>query len=141
MMEGSGMGKKRNKTILVSVIVGVIVVLAFMFGNLWLGRNAKEDTEKAVRSVSSLYLDELAGRREQVVERNLENRINDLQVAIGLMTEADLKDDESLQSYQSRMKQLYKLEAFAFVDTKGVIHTSLGNRDNIDDYQFDYKTI
>ena len=33
-------------------------------------------TESAVRSVSLLYLDELAGRREQVVSANMQQKIN-----------------------------------------------------------------
>jgi hypothetical protein len=36
-----------------------------------MGRTAGRDTEQAVRSVSLLYPDELADRREQVVENNL----------------------------------------------------------------------
>lgn len=36
---------------------------------------------------------------------------------------------------------LYKLEKFAFVDEDGLIYTSLGNQTNIDEYNFDYRTI
>ena len=39
------------------------------------------------------------------------------------------------------MKSLYELDKFAFVDTDGLIYTSLGTQDNIDEYGFDYKTI
>ena len=39
------------------------------------------------------------------------------------------------------MKQLFKLEKFAFVDEDGLIYTSTGTQDNIDDYRFDYRTI
>ncbi|MCR5135871.1 MAG: response regulator [Oscillospiraceae bacterium] len=39
------------------------------------------------------------------------------------------------------MKRLYQLDKFAFVDTEGLIYTSMGTQTNIDEYAFDYKTI
>ena len=59
-----------------ALIGGVIVAVILVFGTMWMGRIAKKDTEDAVRSVSLLYLDELAGRREQVVASNLKNSID-----------------------------------------------------------------
>ena len=88
-----------------------------------------------------LYLDELAGRREQVVSANLSKKIDDMNVAIGLMTDEDLSDEEHLQVYQARMKRIYNLEKFAFVDSDGLIYTSLGQQTNISDYHFDYNTL
>lgn len=133
--------KKNSTAILVGIIGGLIIISIFVIGTIILGGTAHNDTEKAVHSVSSLYLDELAGRREQVVASNLQREIEDLQVAVGLLTEEDLSDTEHLQAFQARMKKLYRLEKFAFVDTEGTIYTSLGNQNNIDDYGFDYKTI
>ena len=132
---------KRNNTIAIAVVGVFIVMLILVLGTIWIGQSAKKDTEKAVRSVSLLYLDELAGRREQVVEGNLSGRINDMQVAIGLLSEEDLSDEEHLRAYQSRMKKLYSLEKFAFVDENGLIYTSQGTQDNIEEYLFDYETI
>ena len=132
---------KKNNTVAIAIAGGVIAVLILVVGTIWMGQNAKKSTEAAVHSVSLLYLDELAGRREQVVESNLEGRIDDMRVALELMTPADLKDTASLQAYQAKMKRLYNLEKFAFVDSTGLIYTSLGNQDNIDDYNFDYATI
>ena len=123
-------------------IIACLVVLAIMvIGTIIMGQQASADTEKAVRKVSLLYLDELAGRREQVVEKNLNDSIEDMQVAVGLMTDVDKSDIEHLQDYQARMKKLYTLEKFAFVDSKGLIYTALGTQDNIDDYSFDYQNI
>ena len=131
----------RNNTVMVSLISGIAVIFVFIIGMLWVGRSTRDDTMKAVRSVSLLYLDELAGRREQVVESNLKNRIEDIHIAVSLMTESDLGDSEHLQAYQARMKQLYNIEKFAFVDTEGLIYTSQGTETNIGDYHFDYRTI
>ncbi len=124
-------------TILCTLMIAVIVIL----GTVWVGRSAKKDTEQAVRTVSLLYLDELADRREQVVENNLQGSIQTIQVAIDLLSEEDLSDKAHLEAYQSRMKRLYQLDKFAFVDTDGLIYTSQGTQTNIDEYDFDYKTI
>lgn len=137
------MGKqvKRNRTVTIAVIGSVILAVILVLGTVWMGYNAKKDTEEAVRSVSLLYLDELAGRREQVVEKNLQEKIQTIRVAIELMTEEDLSDKVHLETYQSRMKKLYHLDKFAFVDTEGLIFTSTGIDNNIDEYDFDYKTL
>ena len=124
------------------MIIGAIVVAFILIaGTLWMGRSASQDTDEAVRAVSLLYLDELAGRREQVVAANLQSTVDDLRIAVGLMSDDDLDDVEHLQAYQARMKQLYGLEKFAFVDSGGLIYTSEGMQDNIGEYDFDYKTL
>ena len=63
-----------------------------------MGSRARRDTEEAVRSVSLLYLDELAGRREQVVEDNLREKIQTIRVAIDLMTDEDTSDKAHLEA-------------------------------------------
>lgn len=130
-----------NKTAMIAVIGSLIVAAILVAGTIWMGARARLDTEDAVRSVSLLYLDELAGRREQVVEKNLQDKIQTISVAIGLMTEEDLSDETHLELYQAHMKQLYKLDKFAFVDTAGLIYTSTGTQNNIDEYSFDYRTL
>ena len=132
---------KNSKAARIAIIGTLIIALIMVLCTVWVVHSARNDNEKAVRAVSLLYLDELAGRREQVVENNLQNKIRDLTVAVGLMTDEDLSDLEHLQAYQARMKKLYTLEKFAFVDTDGLIYTSLGLQDNINEYAIDYKTI
>ena len=63
-----------------------------------MGSRARRDTEEAVRSVSLLYLDELAGRREQVVEDNFQEKIQTIRVAIDLMTDEDTSDKAHLEA-------------------------------------------
>ncbi len=136
------MKRTRSKSTITAAVVGsVAFVLILTIGTLMTGLLATKDTQSAVESVSLLYLDELAGRREQVVSSNLSKSIKDMNIALELMTEDDLADIEHLQAYQARMKRIYNLEKFAFVDTEGLIYTSLGPQTNIDDYHFDYKTI
>ena len=133
--------RKRN-TLFVAMTIGLIAIaMVLVFGTMWIGRSASQSTVQAVRSVSLLYLDELARRRKRVVEDMLNDCIKTIHMATSLMEERDLTDLEHLQEFQKRMKKLFKLEKFAFVDTKGMIYTSLGMQMDIDQYHFDYKTI
>ncbi|MBQ6126119.1 MAG: hypothetical protein IJI77_03745, partial [Erysipelotrichaceae bacterium] len=133
--------EKSNKTLLITIIGVLILSLILVFGTLWMSRSSKEDMQKAVRSVSLLYLDELAGRREQVVENTLNNDIEKIGVAVNLLSEEDLQDMEPLEAFQRKMKAFFDLEKFAFVDENGLIYTSQGYQDNIDEYNFDYQTL
>ncbi len=126
---------------MVVIIGGLIVMLVLVLGTVWMGQEARRDTEAAVRSVSLLYLDELAGRREQVVAENLQERISDMQTALELMTEDDLRDEDSRHAYQTKMRALFGLEKFAFVDTDGRIYTYSGVQDDIEDYDIDYMSL
>ena len=132
----------KKKNIFPVVAAGIAVVLLILIaGTLWMGRAASEDTEKAVHKVSLLYLDELAGRREQVVASNLSGKIATIEKAVNLMTDEDLSDEEHRQAYQKRIKALYDLERFAFVGESGIVYTSSGPSDEIDRYSFDYKNM
>ncbi|HBZ52313.1 MAG TPA: hypothetical protein DEO82_00930 [Eubacterium sp.] len=119
----------------------ILIVIIFVIGTIWIGQKAGTDTKKAVNNVSLFYLSELAGRREQVVSSTLQGNIKNLKTAVNLMTEDDLVDIPHLQAYQARMKKLYTLEKFAFIDKDGLIYTSLGTQNDIADYNIDYKTI
>ena len=133
--------QKRRSIMSVAFIGGISVAVILILGTIWMGRSASRDTESAVRNVSLLYLDELAERREQVVASTLSDYIGDMDIALGLMEKDDLKNTENMRAYQARMKQLYGLEKFAFVDTDGLIYTSRGMRTDIDRYSFDYKNL
>ncbi|MBQ7476140.1 MAG: response regulator [Selenomonadaceae bacterium] len=134
-------GEEKNGILRLAIIGSVIVAVILVIGTLWTGRNASEDTEQAVRTVSLLYLEELAGRREQVVASTLGKYISDMDIAIELLNKDDLSSVENLQNYQARMKQLYELEKFAFVDEDGLIYTSRGTRTDIATYSFDFKNL
>ncbi len=133
--------ENRRSTVGFITAGSMLIVCILVLSTLWMGQSAKNDTDKAARTVSLLYLDELAARREQVVENNLQSNIKTIRIAIDLLTDEDLSDKAHLEAYQSRMKHLYNLDKFAFVDTDGLIYTSLGTQTNINEYTFDYRTI
>lgn len=128
----------RFSIVSIAVIGCLVIAVILIIGTFTVGRTAGNDTKDAVRNVSLLYLSELAGRREQVVYSELEENIRNLDVAVGMLDKDDLSSIESLQAYQLRIKQLYDLEKFAFVDSTGLIYTSRGTRNDIDQYDIDY---
>ena len=73
---------QNNRTTRIAAAGILLVVLMLIAGTLWTGRSAQKDTVEAARSVSRLYLDELAGRREQVVKNNINNNIRVIDVAL-----------------------------------------------------------
>ena len=93
------MDNRKKTTTMTAILGGVVLVLILVFGSIWTGRSARTDTESAVHSVSLLYLDELAGRREQVVAGNMQEKIDVIETALDMMTEEDLSDPEHLQAY------------------------------------------
>ena len=135
------MDSEQNKIMKEFIIGALVVVVILIVGTFWMGASISDDNEEAVRTVSLMYLDELAGRREQVVSGKLNDYISDMNIAMNLLQKDDLSSVEKLQAYQARMKQLYGLEKFAFVDTEGLIYTSKGTRNDINIYGFDYKSI
>ena len=136
------MKRINNTTGLYATVIGSLLIAAILIiGTYWSGQKAKQDTEMAATSVSKLFLDELAGRRKQVVASALKRNIGNMQTAVGLLTSDDLSDTSHLQAYQQRMRKLYTLEKFAFVDTNGLIYTADGTMNNIEQYSFDYNNI
>ena len=127
-----------KSTVFVAVVGSIVTLVLFLLGTVWTVNTATKETNDAVRSVSLLYLDELAGRREQVVASNLQRSIDDVGAAIELMDKEDFASVENLAAYQARMRRLYKLEKFAFVDANGTIYTASGIQHNIEDYAFDH---
>ena len=97
---------------------------------------------KSIKAVLKA-LDDHSGEEwlSEGARKDLEDKIKTIRVAIDLLTPEDLSDKAHLETYQSRMKKLYHLDKFAFVDTEGLIFTSTGIDNNIDEYDFVYRRI
>ena len=125
---------KKGNGVKETAIGNIIMAIALIVGVIFLGYSA-------VQNVSSMFMEELAERREQFVESKLEDYINSLEFAVELLTTENLSSEKNFQSYQYRLKHVYGLERFAFVDSNGLIYTSNGTRNDIDLYDFDYKNL
>lgn len=135
------MKKKKSSVKIIAILGGLAVATILVGGTLWTGRTASRDTQKAVQNVSLLFMNEQASLCELDIVSILTNYIDDIDIALGLMEDDDLSSVAKLQVYQAKVRQLYSLEKFAFVDTNGLIYTSRGTRNDINLYGFDYKSI
>ncbi|MBQ7529194.1 response regulator [bacterium] len=132
---------EKNHIATITIVCCIILAIILVAETIWMGHSAKKNTEKAVRAVSLLYLSELAGRREKVVETYFQRRIREAQTAITLIKDHILNDESHLKDYQSRMKYTYGLEKFAFVDTEGLVYTSEEIKKYTNDFNIDYKKL
>ena len=106
------------------VLIGaVIVVLIVTAATLWMSAGARKATDNAVEKVSTFYLEELAGRRSQVVTRFFETKADQMQRALALMTEEDLSSQKALRTFIGQVEALYGLELFAVADEDNVVYT------------------
>ena len=106
------------------VLIGaVIVVLIVTAATLWMSAGARKATDDAVGKVSEFYLEELAGRRSQVVTRFFETKADQMQRAMALMKQEDLASLKALRSFIGRVEALYGLELFAVADEDNVVYT------------------
>ena len=93
------MAKSKNTVAGIAIVCTVVIAVVFVLGTIWMGQSTKKDADRAARAVSLMYLDELAGRREQVVENNLQSSIQTIRVAIDLLTQEDLTDEKRIDIY------------------------------------------
>jgi len=134
--------KRGNRTVLIAVIGSIILAVILIGGIFWTAESAHRDASEAAHSVSLLYMDELAGRREQVVEDKLNGNIDVIRIALEMLNDGDLSDVDHLREYQRRVKRFFSLERFAFVDENGLVYTAdEGVRDEMDQYPFDHQTL
>ena len=137
------MSRKKNEPTTYLALAGALLALVILVaGTAWSGATASRETADAAHSVSMLYMDELAGRREQVVEEKLEDSVGTINIAVDLMSDGDLQDVEHLRAYQRHVKRLFNLKRFAFVDANGRVYTAdEGITDDAGLYGFDFATL
>ena len=137
------MEKRQKKLTIPILVIGAIAVIAILvFGTITMSQNAREDTAEAVKSVSLMYLDELVGRREQVVENLLAENKRVINIALDMIDDEALSDLDHMRAYQRNVKQLFNLDRFAFVDESNAVYTAdEGIQHDIDKYAFDPQTL
>ncbi len=107
-----------------SVIIGaLLVILVVTASSYWMSSGARKATDEAVEKVSDFYLEELAGRRSQVVSRFFENRAGQMQRAVNLLNPNILASQETLRKYIGNVRDIHGLNLFALVDEDNVVYT------------------
>ena len=118
--------KKGGRTISIAIVGGAIIAALLIFSTMRINQSNLSSISEAVHSTGEIYLREMTNRREQVLTTRINTRIDNLRAALIALTPADLQNAETLSAYLSRMKILYGVDQFAFVDMNGKIFTSEG---------------
>ncbi len=113
----------KQSRLLLTLAGAVIVVILVTGATVWMSRGAQHATDAAVEQISFFYLDELAGRRSQVISRFFDSQEEEMKRAVSLMTPEVLSSQESLRAYIGSVEDLLGLSRFAVVDEDNTVYT------------------
>ena len=133
----SGIDKtQRRQTVAFAIWGGLIIAIILLLTTVWVATNAQTSTNQAVARVSEFYLEELAGRRAQVVSEELNNNYAYMERALAVIESSDLESQESLRRFLGRVKRLYRVSKFALVDENGIVYTQHSTASGLSRYPF-----
>ena len=135
--QDDGVRKRQLKNTAAYAVAGGIVIAAILLiTTIWVSNSARVGTDQAVNRVSGFYLEELAGRRAQVVSEELKNNFSYIENALAIMDESHLKSQETLRRFLGRVKKLYGVNRFALVDENGIVYTEHSTTSGLSRYGF-----
>ena len=127
---------QRKQTILFAISGGVVIAAILLLTTIWASNEARTGTKQAVARVSEFYLDELAGRRAQVVSEELKNHFAYIENALDVLEPSDLESQESLRRFLGRVKRLYGVDKFALIDENGIVYAQHSTTSGLSRYNF-----
>lgn len=128
--------RQKKQTITSAVVGGVIIAAILLLTTIWVSNSARKSTSQAVSRVSDFYLEELAGRRAQVVAEELRKGFGYIENALYIMDASDLESLDSLHKFFRRVKKLCDIDRFALVDENGIVYTEFYTESGIGRYNF-----
>ena len=128
--------RQKQQTITAAVVGGTIIALILILTTIWVANSARKSTKQAVSKVSDFYLEELAGRRAQVVAEELKRGFGYIENAMDIIDETDLESLESLHKFFGRVKKLCNIDRFALVDENGNVYTEFYTESGLGRYNF-----
>lgn len=128
--------KRRRQTVAFAIWGGLIIAAILLVTTIWVSNSARVGTNKAVNRVSQFYLEELAGRRAQVVSEELKDHFTYMKNALEVLDESDLESQETLRRFLGRVKRLYGVEKFALVDENGIVYAEHSTASGLSRYSF-----
>ncbi len=128
--------KQKRQTVAFAVCGGLIIAMILLVTTIWVTGGARNGTKQAVNRVSEFYLEELAGRRAQVVSEELKNNLAYMENALAILEEPYLESQETLRSFLGKVKRLYSVDKFALVDENGIVYTEHSTTSGLSRYGF-----
>ena len=118
--------KQRSQTVTYAIWGGTLVAILLLLTTVWISSSAQEGADQAVSRVSEFYLEELAGRRAQVVSEELRNQFAYIESALNILDDTDLESKETLSRFLGRLEKLCRAEEFGLVDENGHVYIGHG---------------
>lgn len=115
------MKSKENK---IALTGGILVLFLLIIATVWNVHSAQRQTQLVADSVSNFYIEELANRRVAIISDALKHNFQYMQNALDSITNEDLRTVSSLRSYLGRIRRLYGVEKFSFVDQEGLVYAA-----------------
>ncbi len=135
--QNNGMNQEQRKqTIASGIWGGIVIAVILLLTTIWVSGSARNGTSQAVARVSEFYLEELAGRRAQVVSEELKNNFVYMENALDILEPSDLASQEALRSFLGKIKKLYGMDRFALVDEQGIVYTEHSTSSGLSRYAF-----
>ena len=128
--------KQKKQTVAFAIWGGIIVAVILLLTTVWVSNSARTGTKRAVSRVSEFYLEDLAGRRAQVVSEELKNNFTYMENAINILEDTDLESQETLRNFLGRVKKLHDVDKFALVDENGIVYTEHSTTSGLSRYSF-----
>ncbi len=128
--------KQRKQTVAFAVLGGMIIAAILLITTVWVSGSARTGTNQAVSRVSEFYLEELAGRRAQVIAEDLKNNFSYIEKALGILEPSDLENQQTLRQFLGKVRRLYGVDKFALVDENGVVYTDHSTTTGLSGYSF-----
>ena len=128
--------EQRRQTVTYTVWGGLVIAAVLLLTTVWVSGSARTGTDQAVERVSEFYLDELAGRRAQVVSEELKNYTGYMERALEILEDADLESQETLRRFLGKVETLYDVDKFAMVDENGIVYSENSTVSGLSRYSF-----
>ncbi len=128
--------KQKKQTITYGIVGGSLIAAILLITTIWVSNSARVSTNQAVNKVSEFYLEELAGRRAQVVTEELKNNFAYIKNALEVLEDSNLQTQEELRTFLGEVKRLYGVDKFALVDENGIVYTEHSTTSGLSSYHF-----
>ncbi len=128
--------KQKRQTITFAVRGGMLIAAVLLITTVWVLNGARIGTSQAVSRVSEFYLEELAGRRAQVVSEELKKNVSYMENVLSIIEDYNLESQESLRSFLGKVRKLYGVDKFALVDENGIVYTQHSTTSGLSRYSF-----
>ncbi|MGN0741606.1 MAG: response regulator [Candidatus Fimadaptatus sp.] len=117
--------------------VGLVLVIALLIAAtaLWVNQT-RTASDETVNDLVRFYLEEITERNTGSITSELEKKAGQMQMALTLLDEEYLRDEESVRRFIYTIQHINGLDMFALVDENGMVYTADSSFSGISRFSF-----